>query len=103
MHHWHSLDGKLIVKTNQKNSTMSVSSVDNKREQYYGVNHNNHFSNGIHGAYAGAFTGGPFGASPIIKDTVHRLLTEGTRIQCQSRSDINEDHVAIVAQHTEGW
>lgn len=103
-HPWQSLDGKLIVRTTHKNSSISVTSDDNnKREQYYGVNHGNHFSHGIHGAYTGAFTGGPFGASPIIKDTVHRLLMEGTKIQCQSRTDINEDHVAIIAHHTEGW
>lgn len=101
--HWQSLDGKLVVRMSHKESTMSVTSEDNKREHYYGLNTGNTFSHGIHGAFTGAFTGGPFGTAPIIKDTVHRFLAEGTRIQCQSRSDINEDHVAIIAHHTEGW
>ncbi|ODN00492.1 hypothetical protein Ocin01_06185, partial [Orchesella cincta] len=103
MHHWHSLDGKLIVRTNHKNSSLSIISEDNKREQYYGVNQNSLGSfSSIHGASMGAYTGGPFGGSPIIKDTTHRLFTDGTRIQCQSREDINEDHVAVIAHHTEG-
>ncbi|CAL8089133.1 unnamed protein product [Orchesella dallaii] len=103
MHHWYSLDGKLIVRTNHKNSSLSIISEDNKREQYYGVNQNSLGSfSGIHGASTGAYTGGPFGASPVIKDTTHRLFTDGTRIQCQSREDINDDHVAVIAHHTEG-
>jgi hypothetical protein len=92
-HHWHTLDGKMSAKMHHKNSTMHITE-DNRR------NSSGHYS-GLSSSSTNAGTFSPSSAS--YGSDAGPLFTGGSRIVCQSRKDISDRHVAIVAYHTEGW
>lgn len=96
-HHWHSLDGKVSVKT--KNSTMHIVDTSPKPQDGKGGGGSGG-SGGIAGNIPGNF-GNAVTSFPFL--TPYFPLSGGARIVCQSVQDLGDDHVSVVAQHTEGW
>jgi len=126
-HHWHSLDGKLSVKTNHKNSTMHIVDIgggsiggssssssssssggggkDSSASSFSssgGHHHHHHTNPGGGGIYnSGNFQNSldSFG----IQRSAYSLFSGGSRITCQATKEHSEDHVTLLATHTEGW
>lgn len=107
-HHWHSLDGKVSAKTNPKNSTMQIADTTvqdggSSSSSTSGGYLHQRSGGGVGGVY---YNTGNFGNSVLSSPgsgNPYVLLSGGTRITCQNIKELGEDHVAVVAQHTEGW
>lgn len=102
-HHWHSLDGKISVKSYHKNSTLHIADTS---PQEGGSSGGYHYSPGGRGSGSGTNNGMGgviYGGFEGLPPSGSNLFSGGTRITCQSSRELGEDHVAVVAQHTEGW